>query len=93
MGIGRFRHELAAAQREYELDLFDDFCRRQRQRLSMATNRIPRRSRLDPGGAYSLEIRGHKPAQIALESAPDEIEKRSSEVSRRLNSGYFLSGS
>ena len=51
------------------------------------------RERHDPGGTYTLTIRGHKPAQIRLEETPDDIHRRNGEIGRRINDGYFFSGS
>jgi len=87
MGIGRY--EEARAQRALELARFDQFCRAQRAKLA----RVPPKKTLDPGGSYTLTIRGHAPAQIALESPPEEILKKSGEIGYRQKSGTFLSGS
>ena len=62
-----------------------------RQRAKLA--RVPPKKTLDPGGSYTLTIRGHAPAQIALESPPEEILKKSGEIGYRQKSGTFLSGS
>lgn len=90
MAIGRFR----------TFDLVGDeplqeFFRRQRSRIAkqVVVARATNRRALDPGGAYTLTIRGVKPAQIALESPPEDILKRSGEIGYRQKAGTFLSGS
>ena len=85
-GIGRFRSFDLAGDEPLQA-----FFRRQQQRI--AAKEVTKRKRLDPGGAYSLEIRGHAPAQIALESPPEELLKKSGEIGYRQTMGTFLSGS
>ena len=85
-GIGRFRSFDLAGDEPLQ-----NFFRRQQQRI--AAKQVPIIKRQDPGGAYTLEIRGTKPAQIALTETPHELLKRDGEAAYKGSVGAFMSGS
>lgn len=90
MSIGRFDLFLTQPQP----DSLDQFFHEQQQRIEAVPIPVhPRASRPDPGGAYTLEIRGVKPLQESLTETPYELAKRTGEVAFKGSIGAYLSGS
>jgi len=90
MAIGRFRRF------DYinGAEPLDVFFRQQRERIAQTLARQKPKPTIDPGGAYSLTIRGATPAQIALVDTPDQLLRLEgiAGLSKR-DGGAFLTGS
>ena len=71
---------------------FEAFCQRQTWRINRRLNQRERQH-TDPGGGYTLTIRGLKPAQIRLTETPEELLKKEGETGYRKANFTFLPGS
>jgi hypothetical protein len=73
---------------------FDALCHKQTARVKRhLTLQDHARQKQDPGGRYTLEIRGHAPSQIALDDTPVELRKNEGAVGFRLSDWTYLAGS